>query len=413
MGLLGYAIDASLNFPAERTVMQVLLEIIIGFIIVLSIMSKVDFSKPERSMPKIVTLFSSVYVALMLLFSIPSIGINYLSFQSFISQRPLLDEIKIEPTSSLAQMTGFFAKANTKIPNLTCAGDLSIEAAISRYYVKEKKYDSAIIILDKSKMVSPYLYYNEFIKGLIYIQTNKLDSAYKYCKLSFYNRPRSQSYFLNMMVVAFMHKDSVELTKAFNTYIKYRDESYPYKIYLSGIVDLTRNNDQTLLSLADSAIKKFPSDTANLKEINVFRNILINRINLEVAKKNISMSALTLKNNSQLVSQYVANAFAAFNKNDYPTSAALFIKASKLDPSNYSHYENAGISYFNNKEYNKAIPFFDTSINSSKVSSGKSEFFKGVALIVLGNKPKGCELLYKAKEKNYSKADEIILTNCK
>ena len=410
MGLVGYAIDAALNFPAERTVMQVLLEIVIGFIIVVSVMSKGEITKTDKTNPVIVTWFASAYITLMLLFSIPSIGVNYLTFQSMRGQLYLMAEISKDPTLSLAQMQGFFANANTKIPNLTCSGDLAIDAAISRYYIKEKKYDSAIVILDKSKNASPYLYYNEFLKGLIYIQTNKFDSAYKYCKLAFYNRPRSQSYFLNMMVIAYQQKDSAELSKVFTTYIKFRDESYPYKIYLNGMVDLTRNKDRELLRIADSAIKKFPADTANIKDINSYRNILVNRINQAAVKTNAPVIAVN--NDAQIVAKYVADAFTAFNKKEYTTSAALFIKASKIDPSNYTYNENAGVSYFNNKEYNKAIPLFDKAINSGKASTGKSEFFKGVALIVLGNKTGGCELLHKAKAKNYEQADAIIKSNC-
>jgi O-antigen ligase/tetratricopeptide (TPR) repeat protein len=409
MGLVGYAIDAALNFPAERTVMQVLFEIIIGFIIVLSVMSKVETREANRPKTIIMTWFASAYISLMLLFSIPSIGVNYLTFQSYKGQLYLISEINKEPTYSLAQIQGFFANANTKIPNLTI-DDLAIDAAISRYYIKEKKFDSAIILLDKSKIASPYLYYNEFLKGFIYIQKNKFDSAYKYFKLAFYKRPRSKSYFTNMMLIAFNQGDTAEYRKVFNTYIKYRNESYPYKIYLNGMVDLTRNNDQGLLELADSAIKLFPADTANLKDINAYRNILVNRINMGAVKTNNPI--VSVNNDAQLVMQYVANAFAAYNKNEFTTSAALFIKASKLDPSNYAHNENAGICYFSNKEYNKAIPYLDKAINSGKATTGKSEYFKGLILIQLGNKTGGCELLHKAKEKNYAEADAFIKGNC-
>ena len=56
--------------------------------------------------------------------------------------------------------------------------------------------------------------------------------------------------------------------------------------------------------------------------------------------------------------------------------------------------------------------YFDNAINSGKSRTGKLQFFKGVALIVLGNKTAGCELLHKAKAKNYEQADAIIMSNC-
>ena len=66
----------------------------------------------------------------------------------------------------------------------------------------------------------------------------------------------------------------------------------------------------------------------------------------------------------------------------------------------------------NIKEFEaKEMIYFDKAINSGKASTGKSEFFKSVALIVLGNKTGGCELLHKAKAMNYEQANDIIKSN--
>jgi tetratricopeptide (TPR) repeat protein len=409
MGLVGYVIDASLNFPGERSEMQLLLEILIAFIIIVSVMSKEKDINENELKPTAFSWYATVYIFSMLLFSIPSIGINYLNFQSMRGQLYIMDEINKTPSLSLAKVQSLFANANTNIPNLTSSADLAIDAVISRYYIKEKKYDSALLLLDNSKMANPYLYYNEFLKGLIYIKTNQFDSANKYCKLSFYNRPRDQAYFTNMMVTAFNQKDTAELNKAFHTYINYRNECYPYKIYLNTMIDLT-SNTQGLISIADSALTKFPKDTANIKDIITYRAILVNRINKSSTKANTPQ--VFINNELQSIAQTEALAIEAFNKKDYTSAATLFIKASNLDPGNYTFNENAGLSFFNLKEYKKSIPYFDKAINSGKAINGKSELFKGLALIVLGNKSGGCELLHKAKEKKYAGVDAYIKTNC-
>ena len=409
MGLVGYMIDAALNFPGERSEIQLLLEFLIGFIVVISIMTKEAIQSTNPSKTNFFPWYAKAYISLMLLFSIPGIGINFLTFQSMKGQVFIMEEINKTSLMPLQKVQGFFADANTKIPNLTFTGDLAIDAVVSRYYIKEKKYDSALILLDRSKMANPYLYYNEFLKGLVYIQTNQIDSANKYCKLSFYNRPRDQSYFINMMVIAYKQKDTVELNKAFHLYTKYRDESYPYKIYLNAMVNLTSNNDQGLIKMADSAIKKFHADTVNLKDIIGYRNTLINRNNSIATKANSEIDAV---NNEQSVADIEILAIAAYNKKDYTKAAPLFIKASELDSSNYTFYENAGLSYFNLKEYQKAILFFNKAMKSNKAINGKSEMFKGLALIVLGNKSGGCEWMHKAKEKKYPGSDTYIKNNC-
>ena len=409
MGLVGYMIDAALNFPGERSEMQLLLEFIFAFIIVISILSKGNIITTHPSKTISISWYGTAYISLMLLFSIPGIGINYLTFQSMKGQLYIMEEINNTKLMPLAKVQNLFANANTQIPNLTSSGDLAIDAVIARYYIKEKKYDSALILLDRSKMANPYLYYNEFLKGLVYIQTNQLDSANKYCKLSFYNRPRDQSYFINMMITAYRLKDTVELNKAFHLYTRFRDESYPYKIYLNAMVDLTSTNDQGLIKIADSAIKKFPADTLNLKDIIRYRNLLWNRNNSMPTKANKEIVAVNKEPSIVTIEEL---AIAAYNKKDYTNAASLFIKASKLNPNNYTFYENAGLSFFNLKEFNKAIPFFDQAISSNKAMNGKSELFKGLALIVLGNKSGGCEWLHKAKEKNYQGAETYIKNNC-
>jgi tetratricopeptide (TPR) repeat protein len=212
-----------------------------------------------------------------------------------------------------------------------------------------------------------------------------------------------------MMVTGYKQKDTIELNKAFRLYIRYRDESYPYKIYLNAMVDLTSNNDQELIKIADAAIKKFPADTLNLKDIIRYRNILWNRNNSIPAK---AIKEIVAVNNEPPVATIEVLAIAAYNKKDYTNAATLFIKASKLNPNNYTFYENAGLSFFNLKEYKKALPYFDLAINSNKAMNGKSELFKGLAFIVLGNKSGGCEWLQKAKEKNYPGAETFIKNNC-
>lgn len=64
------------------------------------------------------------------------------------------------------------------------------------------------------------------------------------------------------------------------------------------------------------------------------------------------------------------------------------------------------------KEYAKSIVYFDKVIESKKASDGKSEFFKGAALINLGKKAEGCALLQAAKAKGYQAAEAIIRSNC-
>ena len=77
------------------------------------------------------------------------------------------------------------------------------------------------------------------------------------------------------------------------------------------------------------------------------------------------------------------------------------------------YYENAGVCYYNNNNLEQSLPYFDKSINLKTSTTGKSEFFKGVALNALGKKEDACRLLLISKDKNYADADKYYKLYCK
>ncbi len=88
------------------------------------------------------------------------------------------------------------------------------------------------------------------------------------------------------------------------------------------------------------------------------------------------------------------------------------MKSYNTNPSNWVALENAGICYFNNMEYPKAISLFEKEIGMGVSSNGKPEFFMGVALVNTGQKEKGCPLLHIASKKGYKEADAAIQKAC-
>ena len=102
-----------------------------------------------------------------------------------------------------------------------------------------------------------------------------------------------------------------------------------------------------------------------------------------------------------------------FSQKSFAAAAQKFIRASKLNPGNYAFHENAGICYFANNQFDKALIYFDKAINLGTSSTGKSEYFKAVCLVRLGRKDEGCVLANIAKSKKYPDADNFIKSNCK
>ena len=96
-------------------------------------------------------------------------------------------------------------------------------------------------------------------------------------------------------------------------------------------------NPYSLLML-DSAIKKFPNDTALLAKVR----------GLYASGGAVAPAA----------NDFATKGIQAFQKGQFTTAAQFYIKASEADPNNYTHNENIGICYYSAKFYEKAIPYF-------------------------------------------------------
>jgi tetratricopeptide (TPR) repeat protein len=279
-----------------------------------------------------------LYVLVALTLIIPSIYITKLTYDSLKVQKYVMGEIDADPKMALDEVK----EELPLIPNLSTS-TLPIPALIARYEFRDKHYDEALRLLRESDGVNPNLHYNDFIRTAVFASLQKYDSVAYYAKKAFYNWPRATSYYKNVISTA-KQKDTVEIQKAFNVYNKYRPSGEAWNQYLLGMYEVKNGTDPHLNSLLDSAIRTYPSDSALFKNvINIFSR----------------SGTLALKNN--IIVDYASQGAQAFVKGNYTKAAVLYLKAIASDPTNYTHYENAGICYYTAKEYKNAIVYFQKS----------------------------------------------------
>ncbi|MFN5422867.1 MAG: O-antigen ligase family protein, partial [bacterium] len=392
LALVPYFIDAFLNFPAERPATQILFAFIMASISVNSI----RYLNTESN--KIKNIVSRILPFSILLILLPISYVTYLTYKSMKAQMILMRESNSEakePTESVASML-------PKIPNISVT-TLPIESMKARYFYRDKRYEEALALLDKGTKANPYIYYSEFLKAALYFSTDKMDSAYKYGKMSFYNWPRASNYYRNYVAILGKQKDTAEIKNAFNTYVKYRNEPFAWNTFLMGMLQSKGRGDQTLLKLADSALKQFPGDT----NITQRRNEIIGTL------RSVSGSASVGVNAAQEANNYYLEGSKLFSQKLYAAAAQKFIRAANLNPGNYAFLENAGICFFANNQFDKAVVYFDKAIYLGTSSTGKSEYFKAVSLVRLGRKDEGCALANIARDKKYPDAESFIQSNCK
>ena len=266
MAFTCYFVDAALNFPAERPVMQVMFAFTAAFFFSpLSLLkNKHDEVDENKLYSKTQRLFSKIFITVMSILLLAAIFINTQVYRSMLYQRYMMGDLGVKPNMKMKDV-----KNVPLIPNLSY-NTLPMNAMLARYYIRDSNYKEAYRLLNADKNANPVIYYNDYVLSQYFSAVKNSDSAYYYAKIAFHNWPRAGIYYYNLMPLAIDHKDSAEMNFAFNRFITYRNDLSTWKQYIEGrnkipeLFDLKSNN-----KILDSALKLFPKDSATLLKLNV------------------------------------------------------------------------------------------------------------------------------------------------
>jgi O-antigen ligase/tetratricopeptide (TPR) repeat protein len=381
MAVTCYAVDAFLNFPAERTAMQSILAIAAALICI-----PISYHQENENVR---TSLMGVFFSVMLIGIMPSIYVHKLTYDSLKIQKFVMGEVNADPVMKTEDVEKL-----PSIPDMS-SSTLPLKAMIARYYIRDKKYDEALALLKESDNVNPHLYYNDFLRTAIYAAKNNFDSALISSKKAFYNWPNATSYYKNLIFAASKKKDSTEIKKAFNLIVDHFNTPFTWNNYLLGMYEVKGSADATLNNMLDSAIKMFPNDIATFNQTKA----IFNR-NLKDA-------------NNKNANDYTTEGLQAFQKGQYVKAASAYMSAFKLDPTNYTHAENVGICLYTAQKFTDAIDYFKKSIAVGTSTTGKSEYYLGLSYLSTGKKIEACNALQLANGKKYPDAVAAITTNCK
>ena len=390
MAVACYFIDAFLNFPTERTSMQTMLTVSVALLFAPAYLIQKDPAKKAKPFKFVLP----AYIIIGFLLIGGSIFINKQVYESLKVQKYVMGEIDADPKMALDEVKDAFPM----FPNLSTS-TLPIKALVARYYFRDKMYEESMRLLKESDDVNPALHYNDFIKTAIFSAQQNFDSTAFYAYRAFYNWPRATSYYKNALYAAAKKKDTVEINKIYTVYKKYRDGGEAVNQYLMAMYEVKGGADKNMINILDSAYIHFPKDTVPLLN----------------AKNLLARGVLGSQGSGQTVftNQYSTDGGKLFAKGKYTQAANMYIKASTIEPNNYTHYENVAICYYTNKNFEKSIPYFDKAATFANNNTGKSEFFKAMSLVAMGKNSDACGPLQAAKKKNYPDIDKFIAQYCK
>lgn len=369
-----YGVDALLNFPAERTAMQTMLSLAAALVLI-------PLDKTSQNLCALPFIYLIAGAALL----IPAIYIANETFESLKIQKFVMGEVNADP-----KMATIEVEKLPDIPNLS-SSTLPMKAMLSRYYIRDKRFDDALRVLKESENDNPFLHYNDFLRTSIYASLNKMDSAHFYAKRAFDAWPRASSYYKNMIFTSAKLKDTNEIKRALQVSLDVNnDNALTWNQYLLGMFEVKQGADKSLLAQLEKTLKKFPADTAIL---NPTKNML--------RGGNRDLRGLTAKGN------------ALFVKGKYVQAAAIYKELSQLDPGNFSHLENVGICYYAGRKFAESLFYFAKSEQHPGNNTGKSAYFAGMSQLSTGNKADACASFNRSQVKGYPDAAAAIAQHCK
>ena len=275
------------------------------------------------------------------------------------------------------------------IPNITVT-TIPLASVKARYYYNAKKYNRALELLNQGSPANPYLFYSEIMKAQIYRDMGVKDSALFYSKKAFYNLPGNALHASVYMSQLLETSDIKEMEVIYEKIKKSRNESL-IRNYFAIAVNMNPPKTQLWQDRIAKAVAMFPANS----DLKSFQRILV--LSPEESEK-----AAQLSNQGQQL----------YAEKNFFDAIQLFEEACRLDPFQYQHFENAGLSYFSVGDYTSALRKLDTVINVFKAPGGKSEYVKALVYLNLGQKDKACEWLKTAALAGFEQAKAEYRNRC-
>ncbi len=290
------------------------------------------------------------------------------------------------------ESTTRFGVLNTDFPNLSLSS-LPMKAVIGRYYFLGAQYDKALELANQSMNDNPYIMYSESLKTDIYFRLGVRDSMMYYAERAFSGIPNNNKHFIDL-ARAYVNFDKYKLLDSVFGVVENTKDPEIWKFYFSGL--LTKEDSITKYGKekAREALKIFSSSSAD---------------------PNLRLSAVYVLYGTERIQKAIeANQIASdlYDKGNLRESAIKYEEASKLNPLEYTYFENAGITNFQFGYYEKSIPFLKYVVDSINPGTGKSEFVLAQVYNELGDLEKACEYIYSSSRLDYKESFRKIGEYC-
>ena len=332
-------------------------------------------------------MFKKLIVSGFFLLIICSGYLNYKVLKSFIEQTYLIYEFNAYQTKiPLEDIKSF----NFEIPNITVT-TLPLKMLKARYLMRDSIVDEALDLLYASKKANPFLKVSEAQLANYHINKKNMDSALYYSKRAFEALPRNYQFSKLYFKILAKLKMDTELDYSFNK-IKGNFIIDQWQDYLFSKIEIGETPKDELVKV----LEELEGNVSNPEQFTTLETIL--KVGLE---------------NLDDLGKMIVKAETFYSQDNFTEAAVIYEKASRLNPSDYTHYENAALSYYRADKFEQAERLFRYTLRTFNPQNGKAELYLGLLLYEKKEIKEACKFWNISNGKGYAGTRGIIDTFCK
>lgn len=316
--------------------------------------------------------------------------INYKVLKSYIEQSYLIYEFNAHQVNLPLELIKSF---NDIIPNITVT-TLPLKMLKARYLMRDSLTDEALDLLYASKKANPFLKIADYELSKFHLNKKNLDSALYYSKKAFDALPRNAYHSKTHFQVLTKLEMESELDYSFD---KIKDNFIldQWRDYLFSKVEIGKTSKDDMIKILDEALGYLNGKERNYVQFKTLETII------KVGMENLSE-----------LGQIVIQAETFYIQENFIESAILYEKAARLNVSEYTHYENAALSYYRGNYFEEAEKLFRYTLRTLNPQNGKSELYLGLLLYEKKEKKEACKFWRISKQKGFSGSEQVIKTFC-
>ena len=341
LALVGYGMDAFFNFPVARPLMQSALVLIVALIV--SEYLDLNNTSLHSNTSKSANRKYILSITLITLLLIPSLIVHVISYRALTQQGALLYEFNnAKYNMTLAQLD----EISNDFPNLTETA-MPIKSMKARYFYNNGLKEQAYDLIRGGTKDNPYIRFNENLLSQFYFNDKQYDSSYHYAKIAFDNLPNNMPHFNMYMQNLVLKRDRDAMIAAYDRVLPLvrGDTKTVRSIFLRSIGQISNVGDPYTLQKAEEAFKLYPNDGQFFELYRIFT----------YGQQNIVQAKAFYKEATEL-----------YGQKKFSEAAATFVKATDLDALDLTYALNAGLAFYEAKDFENAIRYLKVTDTSHK-----------------------------------------------